>query len=96
MTWMRNHGFFDSDGLGLSENDVYFESTRIEKIERIKKLGCTHFIDDLEELFLEESFPGHVGKILFAPYGMKLSLRGVIVASSWKDIHNYFFNEKVK
>jgi hypothetical protein len=37
--------------------DVYFESTRVDKINRIRSLGCTHFIDDLEETFREPSFP---------------------------------------
>src|SRR3989344_2521095 len=46
-------------------NEVFFEETREKKIERIKQQRCTHFIDDLEEVFLEQSFPPDVKKILF-------------------------------
>ena len=31
----------------LRREDIYFEETKQRKIERIKKLGCTHYIDDL-------------------------------------------------
>jgi len=91
MTWMRENGFFGSDGLGLSQQDVYFESTRHEKIGRIRHLGCTHFIDDLEETFLEGSFPTNVEKILYAPHRQHSSLLGVRAVTTWKEINDYFF-----
>lgn len=87
--WMRKQRFFDNDGLGLSPERVYFESTRQEKIERIKRLGCTHFIDDLEETFLEDSFPAGVERILYAQKSS--GLKDVKVFGSWKEIYDYFF-----
>ncbi len=53
LSWMREQYFFDKKGLGLSEDRVYFEETRGKKVNRIKELACTHFIDDLKEVFLE-------------------------------------------
>ncbi|HLC19299.1 MAG TPA: phosphotransferase [Candidatus Nanoarchaeia archaeon] len=50
----------------LPNTNYYFEPTREEKIERIKKEQCTHFIDDLEEVFIEPSFP-NIKKIMFKP-----------------------------
>ena len=50
--FMRKYGFFDEDILNLSVDSVYFEMTREEKVKRIESLQCTHFIDDLEEIFL--------------------------------------------
>lgn len=94
ITWMRRNGFFEADGLGLSQNDVYFESTRREKIERIRHLGCTHFIDDLEETFLEELFPMNAEKILYAPHMQHSSLPGARVFTTWKEISGYFFNAR--
>lgn len=91
--WMRENKFFDLDGLGLSQKDVYFETTRNEKNMRIGKLGCTHFIDDLEETFLEESFPQNVQKILYAPHGNYIPLPGVNVFKTWDEINTYFFAE---
>src|SRR5690348_13628167 len=49
--WMTKHRFFEKDGFTLSNDALYFEPTRDQKIERIEQLGCTHFIDDLEEVF---------------------------------------------
>ena len=53
--FMTQNGFFNKDVLGLSVDSVYFESTMEEKARRIETLHCTHFIDDLEETFLEKS-----------------------------------------
>lgn len=92
LAWMRKSRFFEDEGLGLSQQDVYFESTRGEKIQRIRSLRCTHFIDDLEETFLENSFPMNVERILYAPYMFHSSLQGIRVMSSWREIGEYFFD----
>jgi hypothetical protein len=65
LAWMASQGFFGRAGLGFSRDQVFFEGTRGEKIERIRALRCTHFIDDLEEVFLEPSFPPDIRKCLF-------------------------------
>lgn len=90
--WMENNDFFRNNGLGLSQDRVYFESTRREKIARIKQLGCTHFIDDLEETFFEESFPDNVEKILFVSAEGN-SIKGAKIFSRWGRIHDYLFNQ---
>ena len=94
LAWMRKNSFFETDGLGLSQENVYFESTRREKIKRIRNLGCTHFIDDLEETFLEDSFPTNVEKILYAPHMQYSSLPGVRVVTTWEEISDYFFDAR--
>ena len=53
MSWLDQHRFLDTGPYGLTSGDIYFESTRKDKVERIERLRCTHFIDDLEETFLE-------------------------------------------
>lgn len=65
--WMQSNGFFDPHGLGMSPDDVFFEATREEKVARIGALGCTHFVDDLEEVFREPGFPTKTKQYLFAP-----------------------------
>ena len=90
-SWMGRHRFFDTDGLGLSPADVYFEPTREAKLSQIDRIGCTHFIDDLEETFREETFPVGVEKILYAAHGQGTSLSDVTVCSSWKEISDYLF-----
>jgi len=93
LSWMESNGFFESSGLGLSQKSVYFESTRSEKVVRITQLECTHFIDDLEETFLENSFPDSVNKILYDPHKLASNyLPGLQVVNSWREINEYFFN----
>jgi len=98
MAWMKKNRFFETDGLGLLQESVYFEPSRQEKIERIKYLRCTHFIDDLEEIFFENSFPASVEKILYTPHRQDISRqvisRGARVFTRWEEICDYFFNAK--
>ena len=61
-TWLRASGMLGPDA--VQEANVYFEDTRAEKIARIIDLGCTHFIDDLEEVFDDPAFPGSVERLL--------------------------------
>jgi hypothetical protein len=79
LAWMTSQRFFEPAGLGFSRDQVFFEGTRDAKIARIRALGCTHFIDDLEEVFLEPSFPAGVHKFLF---------------SSWPSLHGEFFDRR--
>jgi len=90
--WMTSKQVFSSDGFGLNNKQVFFESTRFEKIQRIQKLRCTLFIDDLEEIFQEESFPSDIEKILFS--SSPSSLAGVKTFSTWENIHRYCFHAK--
>jgi hypothetical protein len=92
LEWMAAHRFFEPEGLDLSPGGVYFESTRADKIARIESLGCTDFIDDLEEVFLEPSFPPFVRKILYAPHAAPASTNGATVMPSWLALRDYFFD----
>ena len=65
LKWMEGKGFFDEKQFALARDRIFFESTRDKKIERIKSLSCTHFIDDLAEVFLHQNFPDQVEKILY-------------------------------
>ena len=86
-----------SDNENVRENvglvcDSYFEPTRQQKLQRIQELGCTHFIDDLEETFLEESFPAGVTKILYSPEPDRSAPPGVCFAGDWPKIRHFFFD----
>lgn len=80
--WLERRGFFDTDGL-LREN-IFFEMERWSKLRRIADLGCTHFIDDLEEIFAEPEFPEGVKKWLFCP--VKAQVPGIETFASWDAI----------
>jgi hypothetical protein len=94
MQWMTAHRFFDPGGIGLSCRAVYFESTRADKIARIEQVGCSHFIDDLEEVFLEPSFPRGVEKILYAPDASTVSASGATIVPTWRALCDYFFDSR--
>jgi hypothetical protein len=91
ISWMAAQGFFERGGLGFDRAQVFFEPTRDAKIERIRGLHCTHFIDDLEEVFLEPGFPPDVRKLLYAPGGASTASREIDVMPSWPAIHDHFF-----
>jgi hypothetical protein len=63
--WMRDHGFLEP----VPADHLYFEDDREKKIARIAALRCTHFIDDLEEIFTDPQFPAGVRRILLAESG---------------------------
>lgn len=88
LKWMEQQQFFSR--FGLQPSKIHFTSTREEKVQKIKELGCTHFIDDLEEVFQEKNFPAGVIKILYAPEGK--AVPGVIPMKQWGKIYDYFFH----
>lgn len=92
--WMERNKFFKEEGFSLSRKNIYFESSRADKIRRIGQMGCTHFIDDLEETFIESSFPKEIEKILYDPHNEHLHLHSVRVFRIWDDINEYFFNSR--
>ena len=91
MAWMTRKGFFDINGLNMSKQNVYFETTRQEKLARIHQLGCTHFIDDLEEVFQEQDFPDNVEKILYDPSASDSNLSSIVIATTWTEISQLIF-----
>lgn len=66
-SWIAAHGLTDPERGGIPPEKVFFEATRAEKIDRIRALACTHFVDDLNEVFQEPDFPAHVRAYLYAP-----------------------------
>ena len=80
--WLEQHGFFE-DGSGLERANIYFESTRSRKIGRIVERSCTHFIDDLPEIFEDPAFPRSVHRWLFTVSGAS---DGVRVFRTWNDM----------
>lgn len=94
LDWMAAHRFFDTDGLALSRSAVYFESTRLDKIARIASTRCSYFIDDLEEVFLEPSFPSNVQKILYSPGAQAEANCSAIVMQSWRALRDYLVDRR--
>ena len=88
--WLETH-ITDWKGQQLIEKEsVFFGGTRQEKIAYISALRCDWFIDDLEETFLESSFPGHTRRILFGNHGGKIS-GPIDVCPTWADVTEKVF-----
>jgi hypothetical protein len=85
--WMSEQGFFRT-GAGLPGDHVYFESDREHKLARIAALACTHFIDDLEEIFADPRFPAGVRRILLAESGAEAC---DALCGDWQDVTAVIF-----
>ena len=81
--WLEKQGFYDTKRTGLSKGSVFFELTKEEKLGRIAKQGCTHFIDDLPEFLNEKKFPPNVVKVLFDPNAKCKDTGNIESVSSW-------------
>lgn len=83
--WLAAQGFFDPERLGFGDTDVFFEPTKEEKLARIARESCTHFVDDLPEILAHPLFPPAVNRLLFAPRPAS-GASGFPHAASWPEI----------
>lgn len=84
--WLETHDFFDPHGLAFRPEDVFFELTKEDKLARIVREGCTHFVDDLAEILVHPLFPRDVDRLLFAP-GSVGQEGDLPRASNWTEVH---------
>jgi hypothetical protein len=89
--WLEQNGFYDSETTGLNREQVYFELTKKEKIDRIATVGCNYFIDDLPEFLKEPEFPEGVVRILFDPNNHYPVNNNFLRSISWKEIEKIIF-----
>lgn len=82
--WLTAQGFFSPMGLNWTPDQVFFEVTKQEKVDRIVNLGCSHYIDDLPEIL--EMLPATVQPILFAPGGAVSVPEGWCQFPHWGDL----------
>ena len=80
--WLDKYQFFFKNGLNWTEDQVYFENSKQEKVERIIELGCTHYIDDLPEII--EMLPSNINKIIYTN-GKSIKMRGAIEMHHWNE-----------
>ena len=83
--WLEDYGFTNKNGVGLSQQQIYFELTKQEKLDRIAEVCCTYFIDDLPEFLEESGFPAGVERILFDPNSKFTSSPGFHRIGSWSE-----------
>jgi len=89
--WMVERGFFENDGFALKPENVHFEVTRTLKVERIAFEKCSHFVDDLVEIFEHPSFPEDVQSYLLSAECERNCSETVTVCGSWREIEGAIF-----
>lgn len=89
--WLDLHGMLKFDETGLGPDDVEFHDTREEKVRAIGRRRCDVFIDDLPEVFDQESFPSATSAILFDPAAIHLQRPDLNPAKSWSEIAEAVF-----
>ena len=88
--WMAAHGCFRPEEGGIPRENVFFADDRAAKLARIAALDCSHFIDDLEEVFADPGFPAGVTRILFGADG---DARVDFTCASWAEITMAVFGD---
>lgn len=89
--WIDERGLTAPGRGGIRPERVFFEATRREKIARIAALGCTHFVDDLAELFLEDGFPAGTGRHLLLHGSETLPSGPFHAHQSWTEVGDAIF-----
>lgn len=83
MSWLIKYNFFNKKELNWNTKDIYFETTKEDKINRIKNLNCTHYIDDLEEIL--RMLPREIERIHYNPSHINKE-NGFRVLKQWADL----------
>ncbi|MEX2212710.1 MAG: hypothetical protein WD768_01195 [Phycisphaeraceae bacterium] len=96
MRLLRHRGFFEGMRTGLTENRVWFEPTKQDKLARIATLACDWFVDDLPEFLLEPAFPRGVRQILFDPANLAGGDERYIRVQAWNSLSDIIQEEAVR
>jgi hypothetical protein len=91
LDWMHSRGIVGDGEFPIPSERIFFEDTRHDKLVRIAALGCTYFIDDLEEVLLDAAFPVGVARILFSEHAASESEQPYVVCPTWRDIEAQVF-----
>ena len=62
LRWLSAQGLLRD---GFESGNVFFEGTREEKLDRVRRLELSHFIDDLPDVLADPAFPAATRAIHF-------------------------------
>lgn len=83
LQWMEANRFFDPRHTTLRRDRVVFADTLAEKVNWIRKLQLTAFVDDLEEVLNHTGFPAATRRIL---YGTGGRTPAIVSYGSWNEV----------
>ena len=90
-TWLTNQKLVGDSDSKIKLQNIYYAETRDEKINKIVELQLDVFIDDLDEVLSDRSFPKRTRKILFGS-GATTS-EEILAMQSWREVGDELFGE---
>jgi hypothetical protein len=76
----------------FNKERIFFESSAVAKVRKIKSLNLDFYVDDLLTILNHRQFPIITKKILFnSPL---LELNDIYVASTWDEVKSFIIDEK--
>ena len=90
-TWLINQKLVGDSDSKIKLQNIYYAETRDEKINKIVELQLDVFIDDLDEVLSDRSFPKRTRKILFGS-GATTS-EEILAMQSWREVGDELFGE---
>ncbi len=89
--WLIDRKLAGDASSQISLQNVFYAETRDEKIQKITDLQLDVFIDDLDEVLGDESFPVDTRKILFGVLPVQNS--SITTMQSWREVGNDLFGD---
>ena len=90
LSWLDKYNFFSDSFMGWATSDVFFEPTKVDKINKICELKCTHYIDDLPEILA--LIPESITRFLYSPTISQTQFEGYKVLNDWSKATPVFLN----
>ncbi|MCX6534954.1 MAG: phosphotransferase, partial [Actinobacteria bacterium] len=89
--WLINQKLVGDSDSKIKLKNVFYAETRDEKIDKIIELQLDVFIDDLDEVLTDKSFPKKTKKILFG-YATSTD-QEISTMHSWREVGDELFGE---
>ena len=90
-TWLTNQKLVGDSDSKIKLQNIYYAETRDEKINKIVELQLDVFIDDLDEVLSDRSFPKSTRKILFG--SVETTSEEILAIQSWREVGDELFGE---
>ena len=89
--WLINQKLVGDSDFNIKLQNVFYAETRDEKINKISELKLDVFIDDLEEVLTDKSFPKETRKVLFG--SGNITDTEISTMHSWREVGDELFGE---
>lgn len=88
--WLSFYSFLSPHGANLKEDQIFFKTSKQEKINKIHDLKCDFFIDDLPEIL--DLVNPDVKKILYNNPKIPINSSYDFTSTNWELIGKYIFS----